>query len=172
MALSKLPAEIKIGAAEVLFDDVTVGHTEEGQSVSVTKDIVTRTVDQFGTSKIEEVVVGMHIDITVQIAQWVYDALLVALPETTKGTGDYVMAGSVPGQKLGDTAAELILRPYAATGATEDVTIHKATAREVGEISVNNEGDRMVPVTFEGLIDITKGDGDRLYRMAAPASGA
>lgn len=172
MALSKLPSEIKIGAAEVLFDEVTVGHTEEGQTVGITKDLVTRTVDQFGTSKIEEVVVGMHIELTVQMAQWVYEALLVALPEATKGTGDYVMAGAVPGQKLGDSAKELILRPYAASGVTEDVTIHKATAREVGEITVNNEGDRLVPVTFEGLIDITKGDGDRLYRLAAASSGA
>lgn len=172
MALTKLPSEIKIGAAEVLFNNVTVGHTEEGQSVAVTKDLVTRTVDQFGTSKIEEVVVGMHIELTVNIAQWVYEALLIALPETTKGTGDYVMAGAVPGQKLGDTADDVILRPYAASGATEDVTIHKATAREVGEIVVNNEGDRLIPVTFEGLIDTTKGDGDRLYRMAAPSSGA
>ena len=172
MAITKQVTEIKIGAAEIKWNDITIGHTEEGSIATLTKDLVARTVDQFGSSVVDEIVVGEHITIEAQIAQWAYDILQILFPESTKGTGDYVMVGSVPGQKLGDSAQEVTLVPYAATGATEDVIIHKAVAQSAGPIPYSNDADRLIPVVFEGLLDPDRQDGDRLYQLWAPAAGA
>lgn len=172
MAITKIATEITIGAAEALWNAVTLGHTEEGQTARLTKTLVDRKVDQYGDSLIDKVLTGIQVEVTLSIAQWVYDTLLIAYPESAKGTGDYVQAGGTPGQLMSTGAQELILRPYGASGSTEDIVIKKAFAREVGDVSLTWDGDRMVPVTFEGLLDTTKGNGAMLWELNAPQAGA
>ncbi|MBW1779319.1 MAG: hypothetical protein JRL30_01140 [Deltaproteobacteria bacterium] len=172
MAITKVASEIKIGAAEALWATVTLGHTEEGQTARLTKTLAERKVDQYGDSLVDQVLVGMQVEVTLNIAQWIYDTLLIAYPEATKGTGDYIHAGGEPGQLMSTESEELILRPYGATGSTEDTVIKKAYVREVGDISYTNDGDRLVAVTFEGLLDTTKGNGAMLWALYAPEAGA
>ena len=160
---------VKIGVCTIEFDGVDLGLTKGGVSVSYEPEYHGIEVDQYGTSKTDGVLIGDEIVATVPLAEATHENILTAL--STAGTEEIdgvdvdkkkVTVGQKPGARQSTKAAKLVLHPIEKTvdDKSGDVTLHKASPRNAVELNFEVDGERVIEVEFEGLIDETKDDGD------------
>jgi len=156
--------EIRLGLADVSYGGVSLGFTVEGVVVTLTHQQANIVVDDFGETPVDVYDIGEQIQVVVPITQISLANLVIAIPGATL-TSDRIKVGRQAGTKL--TSQELILD--ATSVGDFNITIYRAIVPNAGDYIFNNE-QRVVPVTFMGLIDTSRPDGDRLYRIGGPAS--
>ena len=108
------------------------------------------------------------------LKQWDPAQLLAAIPTTTAGTGTdtaSVYGGRIAGIDLSatDYAKRLRLHPIATTDTSDETDnkyIHLAIPRP-GPIQArwSNREPALIAVIFDGIVDTTQTDGQRLYRI-------
>jgi hypothetical protein len=154
------PQNVKLGVCTVLFDDVDLGYTKGGVTVEVTTETHPVTVDQFGNTPIDEIIMGRQVTATVPLAETTLDNLVKIMPGAT-----LITDGVTPTKKkvnvttgvslsLLDLAKELVLRPKGTTGA-EDFTIHKAMTAGAINYVYNVDQERVFEAKFTGYADAT-----------------
>jgi len=157
--------KIRLGVCTVFFKGVDLGHTIGGVEVTYTPEYKEVNVDKFGKSVVEKFLVGERIKAKFSLAEWTLANLRVAIERATLQGDDSVSAGSVAGKKASENAGLLVLHPIenAAGNRDDDFSIYKAVS--TGELTIvnNNEGERVLPVEMDGLIDENRSDGNMLF---------
>jgi hypothetical protein len=153
---------VKMGVCSVTFDDVDLGHTKGGVTVTYEPEIHDITVDAYGTTPAEKVLIGQKLRATVPLAEASLANLSVALPAGT-ADADAITLGGTVGLRLSTVAGELVLHPTANTGdLSEDVVIYNAVVINTVSIPFMVDSEGVVEVEFEGMIDESRTDGDML----------
>jgi hypothetical protein len=157
---------VKLGACSVKFDDVDLGHTKGGVTMNYEPEYYDITVDKYGNTPAEKVLVGESWKITVPLAEATLANLGIAIPGATEvgSPVDSLTIGRVAGERMAQYAASLVIHPLAnaADDRSEDVVIYKAIVAEPIEHKFSNEGERIIEVVFQAIIDETKSDGSYL----------
>jgi len=156
-------ANVKLGVCTVTFNDVDLGHTKGGVVVTYEPIYHDVTVDMYGETIVDKRLLGEKFSAKVPLAEATASNLIVAIPEGST-TGGKLTVGSTVGDSLLDNAKELVLHPSENAVATldDDVVIHLAVVASTIELPFTNDGEKIVEVVFEALLDDTKDDGNYL----------
>jgi len=152
-----------MGVCSVTFGTTALGHTKGGVTVTYEPDIHDITVDQYGSTPAEKVLIGQKLKATVPLAESSIANLAIAIPEGEAGAESIKIGGKV-GLRLSDVAETLVLHPIAndSDDLSEDVVIYKAIVTNSIEIPFKVDEERVIELEFEGLVDETRDDGDML----------
>ena len=157
--------KIQLGVCSVTYKGVDLGHTIGGVTVTYTPEYHETKVDKYGSSVVEKFLVGERIVAKGSLAEWTLANLQVAISQGTLQGDDSVSIGSVAGKKASLTAGLLVLHPLAAGAVTVrdfDVCIYKAVVTNELAIEMKNDGEKLLPVEFDGLVDEGRSDGNML----------
>jgi len=119
-------ANVKLGPCSVKFNSIDLGHTKGGVSVSYEPEYYDITVDKYGNTVAEKVLVGETLKITVPLAEFTLDNLEVAIPAgENAGPDNRVTIGKDAGERMAQYGAELVLHPLAneTSDRSEDVAL-------------------------------------------------
>ena len=150
---------VKLGVCSVTFGS-DLGHTKGGVVVTYSPEYHDITVDKYGNTVVEKVLIGEKLTAKVPLAESTLANLIIAMPTSADNT-DYITVGQDAGELMAQHAAELVLHPIANTGdLSEDVVFYSAI--NTGEVVLNYtfDGERVVEVTFEALLDEDKSTGN------------
>lgn len=154
---------VKLGVCSVTFNDVDLGHTKGGVTVSYAPELHEVTVDKYGNTPVDQVLIGEKFVARVPLAEATLANFQVAIPEgTTSGTK--INIGTDAGESMSSDAKELVLHPIAneSDDLSEDVVIYKALVTNTVEIPFLFDGERVLEVEFTALLDEGKANGSRL----------
>lgn len=154
---------VKIGVCSVTFDDVDLGHTKGGVVLSYAPEYHDVTVDKYGNTPVDEVLIGERFVARVPLAEATLANIQVAIP-AGETDGSKVTVGKDSGESMAASAAELVLHPIAndSDDLSEDVVIYKAVVTNTVEVGFTYDGERVLEVEFTALIDESKSSGNRL----------
>jgi hypothetical protein len=154
---------VKLGVCDVTFNDVALGHTKGGVTVTYEPTYHDVTVDAYGETVVDKRLLGERFYATVPLAEATLANLQVAIPEGTT-SGSKLTIGSSVGDSLLDEAKELVLHPVenASDNLDDDVVMHKAVVSNTIELPYQNDGERIIEVEFTALLDESKSDGNYL----------
>lgn len=153
--------KIQMGPCSVTYKGSDLGHTKGGVTVTYSPDYYESSVDKFGSSVVEKYLVGERMSAEFSLAEFTLANLQVAIAKGTLQGDDAVSVGSFAGKKASETAGLLILHPLALASSdrNSDVSIFKAVVTNELTIEHNNEGEKVLPVIMDGLIDENRSDG-------------
>lgn len=156
--------KIQLGPCSVTFKGQDLGHTIGGVTVTYTPDFYESKVDKFGSSIVEKFLVGEKFMAECNLAEFTLANLQVAINQATLQGDDSVSVGSSAGKKASVNAGLLVLHPLAAGSGVRDydVSIYKAVVTSELKLEHKNDGEKVLPVTFDGLIDEGRTDGNML----------
>jgi len=156
-------SNVKMGVCSVTFGTTELGHTKGGVTVTYEPDIHDITVDQYGSTPAEKVLIGQKLKATVPLAESSIANLAIAIPEGEAGAESIKIGGKV-GLRLSSEAETLVLHPIAndSDDLSEDVVIYKAVVTNSIDIPFKVDEERVIELEFEGIIDETRLDGDML----------
>jgi hypothetical protein len=124
---------VKIGVCSVTFKGTDLGYTKGGAVVTYEPDLHEVTVDRFGSTPLDKVLIGERLKVKVALAEWAIATLQALIPAASTGTTKTTLGGLV-GDRMNTAAGLLVLHPVAnAVGTrTEDVqALSKATVKVV-----------------------------------------
>lgn len=156
---------VKMGPCSVTFNGSDLGHTKGGVTVSYEPEYHDITVDKYGNTVVEKVLIGESLKVTVPLAEHTIANLEVAIPAGTDGgSGSRVTIGQDAGELMAQYAHTLVLHPLAnaAGDRSEDVVLYKAVVGENIEFVMGNDGEKIAEVIFHALLDESKSAGSRL----------
>lgn len=149
---------VKLGVCTVLFNAIDLGFTKGGVEVEVATETHEVTVDQLGSTPIDEIIMGRTVTATVPLAETTLENLVQIMPGATLVTDGVaptkkkVTVNTGVSTSLLDIAQILVLRPKGTTGG-EDFTIHKAMTAGALTFSYQTDQERVFNVTFKGYAD-------------------
>lgn len=156
----------KIGACDVYFKGVKLGHTKGGVTLTYSPEMADIVADQFGTTPLDKRVMGEVWTATLRLTEETIANWKVALPAgSVAGAGNgRLTLGSNAGKSLRSEAGQLVLHPLAnsPTDASNDVVFHKAIAFDEVEVESTNEDQKVLEIKMVALVDDTKADGSWL----------
>jgi len=164
-------SKIKTGPWEVKFKGNYIGAvTTDGITLSFDARTRERMVDRYGENLVDLIDMGLRVEVSLTMMEYVKENLAVALPQGHEYTS-YVTAGKMAGTELSGQAGELVLHPAdkAASDTTEDIVIHKAVCTGSFELPLGTANDRVLNVTFVALLDTSKPEESRLLQVGIPA---
>lgn len=157
--------KIQLGVCTVTYKGVDLGHTIGGVVVTYSPEFHETQVDKYGKSNVEKFLVGEKLSAKVSLAEYTIANLLNAINQGVAAADDAVTMGSIAGKKASANAGLLVLHPQnAAANDTRayDVSIYKAVVTNELAIEHKNDGERVLPVEFDGLVDENRSDGNFL----------
>jgi len=160
-------SNIRTGPCQLLLDGVSVGYTEGDATFSDGLQVRERKVAQFGENAVDLIGIGQQPLVTVRIAEGTLANLQAWMPEGAVSGGSLYF-GRKPGWKASDYAKRLTLVPLDSAGAAE-VCLFRAVVRSRGLVGFNSENDRVYEVTFLGLVDETRTDGQLIGYITLPS---
>lgn len=154
---------VKLGVCDVKFNNVSLGHTKGGVVVTYTPEYHDVQVDKYGNTIVEKVLIGEMLTAKVPLAEATAANLAAAIPAGTLDT-ENLSIGKQAGELMAQYAKELVLHPIAneASDRSEDVVFYKALNTAEVALNYTFDGERIVEVTFEALLDETQTDGSYL----------
>lgn len=156
---------VRVSAASVTFDGNDLGHVQGGVTITYSPEFHDVQVDKYGNSIAEKVLIGENLTVECNLAESTVANYLVGVAASTSaGAGAKAEIGRSAGRRMSGDAAQLVVHPYenGATDYSDDVVIHKAIASADMESAFEVDGERLVPVTFQAIIDESKTDGNFL----------
>jgi len=156
---------VKMGPCSVVFNSIDLGHTKGGVTVTYEPEYHDITVDKYGNTVVEKVLIGEMLKATVPLAEHTIANLEIGIPAgTDAGSGESVTIGKDAGELMAQYANELVLHPLAnAVGdLSEDVVLNKALVAEPIEFVMSNDGEKISEVVFHALLDEDSASGSRL----------
>lgn len=157
--------KIQLGVCTVTYKGVDLGHTIGGATVTYTPDFHETKVDKYGSTNVEKFLVGEKLMAKFNLAEYTLANLLVAISQGTQVADDSVSIGAQAGKKASTTAGLLVLHPInAPTNDTRgyDVAIYKGVVTNEVAIEHKNDGEKVLPVEVDGLVDENRSDGNLL----------
>lgn len=164
MSQQGTPSNIILGLADVSYGGTNLGHTIGPTTPTFTHEQAEINVDDYGSTPVDIYDIGTQVEVIVTLAEFTLANINAAFPNGEL-TSDRVKFGSQAGTKI--VAQKLV---FAALNAGDfNFTIYRAIP--VGDLSFNYENlQRQMTVTFRGLIDTTRPNGDKLCRLGGPSS--
>lgn len=157
--------KVQLGVCTVVYKGVDLGHTIGGVTVTYTPDFHDTSVDAYGSSVVEQFLVGEKLVAKLSLAEFTIANLQVAINQGTLQGDDAVSMGSKAGKRASVNAGLLVLHPInspANDTRQYDVSIYKAVVTNELAIDHKNDGEKVLPVEFMGLIDEGRADGNML----------
>lgn len=154
---------VKLGVCTVNFKTNDLGHTRGGVTLVYSPDVYDSTVDKYGSTVAKKFLIGEKLQVKVPLAESTIDNFGIAIPAGT-ADANKVTIGRSAGYDLTAEAGELILHPTAnaAGDLSDDVKLYKAISTAEVEVGFTNDGERIIEVTFDAIVDESKTDGDYL----------
>jgi hypothetical protein len=154
---------VKLGVCSVKFNNVDLGHTKGGVTVTYEPTYHDVTVDMYGETVVDKRLLGEKLLAKVPLAESTLANLQIAIPEGTT-SGSKLTIGSTVGDSLADESKQLVLHPIAnaSDNLDDDVIFHKAVVSSTIEMPFANDGEKIIEVEFTALLDETKSDGNYL----------
>lgn len=139
-----------------------LGHTIGGAEVIYTPEYHETKVDKY-TGIAERFLISEKFGAKVQLAESILAVIRKAITYASQ-TGTKATIGSYAGKRASDRVVEVVLHPIANADSdrSEDVVIYRAHATNEITMPFTNEGERVMEVMLEGMIDETKTDGNLL----------
>lgn len=155
--------KVKLGVCNVLANGTDLGHTIGGVEVVYKPEYHKTSVDNYGSSPVEDYLIGESLSAKVPLAEWSFANLKKAMPNGTQTSGKITL-GSKAGKKATDNAVTLVLHPIANADndRSEDVVLYKAVVVSEVTIPMKNDAEKVLEVTFEAHVDESRGDGSLL----------
>lgn len=155
--------KIQLGPCSVTFKGRDMGHTIGGVTVTYTPDFYESKVDKYGSSVVEKFLVGEKLMAEFNLAEFTLANLQDAVNQSTLQGDDSISVGSTAGKKASVNAGLLVLHPLAAGSARDyDVSIYKGVVTSELKLEHKNDGEKVLPVTVDGLVDENRSDGNML----------
>lgn len=156
---------INMDLADVTFDGTSLGFTKGGVEVNITQAFVDAIIDDFGDVPVRTYDKGTSIEVIVHLAESARENLAVAFPSAVV-MGDRLKFGAQAGSVI--PTGRLVINPVA--GNLDPIVVYAARPTSDVTIPFNLEDIATIDITFVGLIDANRADGDRLFRIGGPAS--
>jgi hypothetical protein len=157
--------KIQLGVCSVVYKGTDLGHTIGGVTVVYNPTFHKTSVDKYGESVVEQFLIGEALSAQVNLAEYTIANLQNAINQGVLQGDDAVSVGSNAGKRASANAGLLVLHPLnspANDTRQYDVSIYKAIPTSDLKIEHKNDGEKVLPVTFEGLIDENRTDGNML----------
>lgn len=156
MATSEQTKRVKLGPCIVKFDATDLGLTKGGVEVAITTNRYEVTVDQFGSTAINDIITGRSGTVTVPLAEYDLNKLLTVIPgatlvsDATTPTKQKLEIPTAVGVSLIETAKVLTLHPkhLPETDRSEDVTVPLASPAGDLQFSFQVENERVYAIEF------------------------
>ncbi len=154
---------VKLGTCKVYFKGVDMGHTIGGAEVTYSPEYQETKVDQY-TGVAERWLVGEKLSAKIPLAESTLVQLRAAMTHATDAADDAITLGSYAGKRSSTLAGLLVLHPIAnaANNYDDDVAIYKAHSSGEIVLPFKNDGEKIIEVTFDGLVDEGRTDGNLL----------
>lgn len=165
------PTKLRIGDVNVFFKGVELGYTKGGVEFTLERDFEDLTVDQHGSMPLDMAVIGSNVLVKCMLAEATELNMVKAVPEGLYNLGsasdDKMSFGRDAGYLLAQDAGVLRLHPRnkAVGDLGEDIYIWKAVSVESIELAYKIDEQRVLEITFRGLVDINEIDGRRLGQI-------
>ncbi len=160
--------KIKLGPCDVTLYHPTLGtlalgHTIGGAIATYTPEYYESKVDKYGSSVVKQFLVGEVWMAEFSLAEWTLPNLKAAIAAHTAQADDSVSIGRQVGFDTSGVLGLLVLHPQD-MGSSRDFDFGIYRAASVGELKIENksDGERLLPCTFNGVIDETRANGDLL----------
>lgn len=164
------PERVRIGPCRLIWDGQDLGATKGGVTLIYQPDVYLMTVDQRGNTPYDAPRRGERLVVRTQLAESTWRVLQAAMPggrlhEHEGGAKRLSFGGLV--RRLGESAKELVLHPLANADddPSDDVWIWRAIARGNVSKAFTLEGERVIPVEFQALLDLSKPPGQQLFAI-------
>jgi hypothetical protein len=165
MATSEQTKRVKLGPCLVTFNAIDLGLTKGGVEVSITTNKHEVTVDQFGSTAINDIITGRTGMVTVPMAETDLAKLLLVIPgavlvtDSTTPTKKKLEIPTAVGTSLIESAKVLTLHPKAnaASNKADDVTIPLASPAGDITFSFQVENERVYAIEFRMYPDEVTG---------------
>ena len=161
------PENVKMGVCSIVHDGVDLGLTKGGTEFTYTPEFHTVTVDQFGTTPINEYLIGEKAQAKAILAESTLALIKTICPMATQvidGAKSKLTFGSKPGLELLSRSKKLVLHPLSmGNDVSLDVTIYKAAIKSELKLNYKVDSEYLYEVTFAALPDVTKADGNLLF---------
>jgi len=149
-----------VGVCNINYNGNNLGATKGGVTVTLTPNRYNRTIDKYGPVPVNMFDLGMNISVTTPLVEETSAQIRRFLVEgTTSGTT--TTFGRQAATEL--TGYLLILEPY--DDSAHDIVIYSAVPRFDGALVHTNDGDRIYNVIWEGKIDESRTENDKLFRI-------
>lgn len=176
---------IKIGVCDVFFapidPSVTIGPTDElqflpevylgltkgGVELTYTPEYHDITVDQFGKTPVDAVLIGEGVVAKVPLAELDMSKMQMFAHTATWDSDKHKLTfGRLPGFRLGNVAGRLRLHPlYAGKSTLEDVTVYKAVNKGNLVLNYKLEEESLLNCEFHGMIERSHTEGSYLFEI-------
>lgn len=155
---------VKLGVCDVYFATVALGHTKGGVEVTYAPEYYDKTVDKYGNTIYDKVLIGEKLTAKVPLAEFTIANLAVAIPAGDSAASKVTIGKNAGLHMSANDAGLLRLHPIAngAADLSEDVVFYKALNTSELVLAHTFDGEKLVEVTFEALLDESKADGSYL----------
>ena len=152
-----------LGSCRVNIDGRDCGHTQGGVSAKITVTQREVPVDEYGSVPVDVVDVGTTIEVVTPLVQASLDNYALAFPTLAKILTSITLSS---GRKVGTSIpnVRLVLDPLRAAD-TDGIVIYKAYVKDVAELGYNNDGERVIAITWGGELDEDRTEGDKVFRI-------
>lgn len=158
--------KVKVGTCDVTANGVNLGHTKGGCEVNYEPSYHDISVDEFGETVVNKKLLGEKFSVKVPLAEYTLANLAVAIPNSGIITNAVTPAkqrlqfGSKAGKDMLAKAVAWLFHPKdMGASVAFDINIPKGIVTNQVTISHVNDGERIIEVTVEALLDETKADG-------------
>lgn len=155
---------VRLGACSVNYNNVDLGHTKGGVTLSYAPEWTEVTVDKYGNTPAEKYLTGEVLTVKVPLAESTIANMKVAMPAGTfGGAGNArITLGRNAGLKLSASAALLVIHPLNEGTRVNDIVLYKAAVHSTVELNHVIDGEKVIEVEFIALVDETKTSGSYL----------
>jgi hypothetical protein len=155
---------VQVGVCTVTFNGVDLGHSKGGVEVSYEPTHHDISVDKYGETVVEKVLIGEKLTAKVPLAEFTIANLRNAIPQAqfAGAANARITIGANAGKKAKEDAYQLVLHPLAEGTRRHDIVFHKAYVSSQITLMHAVDEEKVIEVTFEALLDETKADGNYL----------
>ena len=164
--MAKTRTELQqLGPADIELDDVDFGFALKANA-KITYEVTDLVTGHYGKTPLDQVENAIGIEVDVEFTQFNFAnmaKLLQQAQNNVSGSDENISAGQVGGTK--STVYKLNIKPAnTLITSTHQLQVHRVVVSGSPELPFDGV-QGTVKVTFRGLIDIEKEDGDRLFRF-------
>lgn len=155
---------VQLGTCSVTFGATDLGLTKGGVEVQLQTETYKITVDQFGSTEVNEYITGRTAMVSVPMAETSVDLLATVIPNSTivtdgvDATKKKLTVGTSSGTSLRDFAQELVLHPIAQTTSKNfDFSLPIACPKGDFSFAYKLDEERVYKVEFYAFPDLSTG---------------
>lgn len=165
---------IRTGAHKITVGTTVVGFTTGNLQLTFSVQKRQRTVNEFGTTPVDEIVTGVQISVKFTVAERSVKTIGIAFA----GLYSTPISGGVGIGKSGVHTAQgvgkqITLHPIdQGAGTTKDIILNKVMLAPTGTMTLDETGDQHFEVEGMCVIDTSQTDGSLLLQFMEDAAGA